>query len=153
VGSGIVDPITSPYPAAADREGSGMSVLQDWLETAHSLVPKVDRAEAERLMTAEDAVVVDVRDGTEVAATGKVAGAIHVPRGMIEFRADPLSPLHHDALRPDRAVILYCAAGFRAALAGKTLLDMGYQAVFNLGGLPEWIYDGGAVDMPLDAGM
>jgi rhodanese-related sulfurtransferase len=50
-------------------------------------------------------------------------------------------------------VILYCAAGARAALAGKTQLDMGYRRAFNLGGLPEWIHEGGAVDMPLDAGM
>jgi rhodanese-related sulfurtransferase len=130
-----------------------MSGLQEWLDEARAVVPSVDRAEAERLISEEGALVVDVRDGTEVAATGKVAGAHHIPRGMIEFRADPGSPLRNEALHPDRTVILYCAAGARAALAGKTLLDMGYRRVFNLGGLPEWIHEGGAVDMPLDGGM
>ena len=130
-----------------------MSALEERLAAARAAVPAVDRAETERLVTEEDAVVIDVRDGTEVASTGKVAGALHVPRGMLEFRADPSSPLHQDDLRPDRPVVLYCAAGGRAALAGKTLLEMGYRRVYNLGGLPDWVAEGGPVDQPLDSGM
>jgi rhodanese-related sulfurtransferase len=85
----------------------------------------------------------DVRDAPEVAASGKVAGALHVSRGMLEFRADPESPYHDKNFDKDKAVILYCASGGRAALAGKLLKDMGYDKVYNVGGFKDWT---GAVD-------
>jgi rhodanese-related sulfurtransferase len=80
----------------------------------------------------------DVRDAPEVAASGKVAGALHVSRGMLEFRADPESPYHDKNFDKDKAVILYCASGGRAALAGKLLKDMGYDKVYNVGGFKDW---------------
>ena len=88
-------------------------------------------------------LVLDVRDAPEVAASGKVAGALHVSRGMLEFRADPESPYHDKNFDKDKAVILYCASGGRAALAGKLLKDMGYDKVYNVGGFKDWT---GAVD-------
>ena len=72
--------------------------------------------------------------------------AIAVQRGLLEFKADPTAPTHDPNFRPDRPVILYCASGGRAALAGKTLKDMGYTDVRNLGGLKDWIAGGGAVE-------
>ena len=97
-------------------------------------------------MATGDALVVDIRDGAEIAASGKVAGAIAVSRGMLEFRAAPDAPTHDPAFRTDRPVILYCGSGGRAALAGKTLLDLGFQDVRNLGGFKDWVAAGGAVD-------
>ena len=91
-------------------------------------------------------LIVDVRDGTEVAASGKAKGAIAVARGSLESRADPESPNHNPAFRKDRPVILYCAGGGRAALAGKTLKDMGFSDVRNLGGFKDWVAGGGAVE-------
>jgi rhodanese-related sulfurtransferase len=91
-------------------------------------------------------LMVDVRDGHEVQSTGKVQGATHVPRGMIEFRADPESPYHDKAFSRDKTVILYCASGGRSALAGKTLKDMGYPDVRNLGGFKDWAESGGSVE-------
>ena len=84
-----------------------------------------------------DALVLDVRDGTEVAASGKLKGALAISRGMLEFKADPAVPSYDPALRKDRPVLLYCASGGRAALAGQTLLDMGFTDVHNLGGFKE----------------
>jgi len=91
-------------------------------------------------------LMVDVRDGSEVEKSGKAAGAVHVSRGMLEFRADPESPAHDRNFAKDKTVILYCGSGGRAALAGKLLKDMGYGEVFNAGGFKDWTDSGGAVE-------
>jgi rhodanese-related sulfurtransferase len=109
-------------------------------------VPKVTPAEAKAMISRGDALVVDVRDGTEVAANGKVAGAVPVSRGMLEFRADPESPYHDKRFDKAKPVILYCASGGRSALSGKTLKDMGYAEVYNLGAFKDWAESGGAVE-------
>ena len=66
-----------------------------------------------------------------------------IPRGLIEFAADDTTPLHNEALTKDKDIYLVCAAGGMAALAGKTLKDMGYDKVTNIGGISEWIDAGG----------
>ena len=111
--------------------------VKEMLAAANGAVPRVSPDEARRLMAEADALVVDVRDGTEVAKTGKIKGAVHVSRGMIEFKADAETPYHDAAFRKDRPVILYCASGGRSALAGRTLQEMGYERVHNLGGFKE----------------
>lgn len=126
--------------------------LKEMIEAANAVVPKVDRAAAEALI-AEGALVLDVRDAPELVSTGKVAGARHVSRGMLEFRADAASPLHDPELRPERPVVVYCGAGGRAALAGKLLRDMGFARVYNLGAFKDWVEAGGAVERPLEGGM
>ncbi len=110
--------------------------VKQLMAAANEAVPKISADEARKLM-AKDALVVDVRDGTEVAKTGKLKGAVHVSRGMIEFRADADTPYHDPQFRKDRPVILYCASGGRSALAGKVLKDMGYTNVHNLGGFKD----------------
>lgn len=86
-----------------------------------------------------DTVLVDVRDGTERNRDGEIPGSIHVSRGMLEFHADPESPVHNPALSPARRVILYCGTGGRSALAAKTLVDMGFEDVASLaGGFAAW---------------
>jgi rhodanese-related sulfurtransferase len=102
------------------------------LAAANEVVPRVTAEEARALID-EGALLVDVRDGTEVVASGKISGAVNVSRGMLEFRADPEHPYHDQDFRLHRPVILYCASGGRSALAGKTLKEMGYERVFNLG--------------------
>ncbi|HEY2836803.1 MAG TPA: rhodanese-like domain-containing protein [Rhizomicrobium sp.] len=119
--------------------------VKDMIAAADAEVPRITPAEAKALI-AEGAVVVDVRDSAELAAGGKVKGAIHIPRGSLEFKADDTTGYHDKNLAKDKPVILYCAAGSRAALAGKALKDMGYKRVFNLGGFKEWVEAGGPVD-------
>jgi len=113
------------------------------LEAANAVVPKITSDQAAEMIKNGNTLVLDVRDAPEVAASGKVAGALHVSRGMLEFRADPESPYHDKNFDKDKAVILYCASGGRAALAGKLLKDMGYNKVYNVGGFKDWT---GAVD-------
>ena len=100
-----------------------------------------------------DVLLVDVRDAPEVEKTGKIAGAVHVSRGMLEFRADPESPFHDKSFAKDRTILLYCASGGRSALSGKALKDMGFEQVYNAGGFKEWAEAGGAVDHPIESGM
>ena len=84
---------------------------------------------------AEATVLVDLREREEIARDGLLPGAIHVPRGLLEFAADSASPLHNPALSPERRVILYCASGGRSATAARMLLAAGYPDVINAGGL------------------
>lgn len=123
-----------------------MKTVQSLLETANAVVPRVSPEETERLLAAGQALVVDVRDEPEIAATGCIPGAIHVSRGMLEFRADPGSPYHNPAFDTERTVILYCASGGRSALAGQALKELGYRDVRNLGGLKEWTESGRPVE-------
>lgn len=118
---------------------------KDLVAAADAVVPRISPSDAQD-MIANGALVVDVRDAPEVEQTGKVAGAVHVPRGMLEFRADPDSP-HHDAnFDKDKAVIVYCASGGRSALSGQALKELGYGEVYNLGGFGDWADSGGAVE-------
>jgi rhodanese-related sulfurtransferase len=120
--------------------------VKEMLAAANAAVPRIGRDEAAALMAKGDVLVVDVRDAPELQASGKVAGAVHVSRGMLEFRADPESPYHDPAFDRDRTVIVYCASGGRSALAGKALKDLGYRDVRNLGAFKEWAENGGAVE-------
>ena len=111
--------------------------VKDLVAEANAVVPKLSPAEAAEKMRSGDVLVVDVRDPTEVQQTGRIRGALNVSRGMLEFRADPESQYHNPAFRKDKTVLLHCASGGRSALAGKSLLDMGYTAVFNIGGFKD----------------
>jgi rhodanese-related sulfurtransferase len=105
------------------------------------------------MMTQGNALVVDVRDAPEVEKTGKIAGAVHVSRGMLEFRADAETPYHDKNFTKDKTIIVYCASGGRSALGGKVLKDMGYPQVCNLGAFKDWVDSGGPVDGPIELGM
>ena len=120
--------------------------VKQMLEAANAAVPKITPAQARELIGKGNALVVDVRDAPEVEKSGKVAGAVHVSRGMLEFRADPESPYHDKNFSRDKDVILYCASGGRSALAAKLLKDMGYERVFNLGGFKDWADAGGEIE-------
>jgi len=118
--------------------------VKQMLEAANAAVRKITPAQAREMIAKGDALVVDVRDAAEVENSGKVAGAVNVSRGMLEFRADPDSPYHDKNFSKDKTVILYCASGGRAALGGKTLVDMGYSKVYNAGGFKDWVESGAA---------
>ena len=112
-------------------------------EQVENLSP--DQVEAE--LKDADAVLVDLRDTEERQQNGSIPGAVHVTRGMLEFRADPTTPYHNKALQPDRRIILHCASGGRSALAAKTLREMGYTNVAHLdGGLNAWKESGKPIE-------
>ncbi|WP_207461030.1 rhodanese-like domain-containing protein [Azospirillum sp. SYSU D00513] len=120
--------------------------IKEMLAAANASVPRISHEEAAALVAQGNALVLDVRDPPELAADGKIAGAVNVSRGMLEFRADPESPYHDPAFDRNRTVILYCASGGRSALAGKSLQDLGYRDVRNLGAFKEWVENGGSVE-------
>jgi len=113
------------------------SSIKEMLAEANAAVPRLDPAEVRNRMNRDDVLIVDVRDAPELASGGKLKGAVHVSRGMLEFRADPESPYHNAAFQKDKTVLVYCASGGRSALSGKTLKDLGYRSVFNAGGFKE----------------
>ena len=77
---------------------------------------------------------VDVREGEELHKSGKLAGAVHVPRGLLEFQIDPNSSTHKPELSRDKKLVLYCGSGNRSSLAAKTLKDMGFEKVAHVAG-------------------
>ena len=126
--------------------------VKQMMDAANAVVPRISAAEARTLM-ANGALLIDVRDASEVEKSGKVMGAVHVSRGMLEFRADPQSPYHDKKFDPVKPVIVYCASGGRSALSGKTLKDLGYGEVYNLGAFNDWAESGGEIEKPIEPGM
>jgi len=85
------------------------------------------------------ALLVDVRETVERERDGSIPGSIHISRGLLEFQADPESPVYCKDLTTDRRVIVYCGTGGRSTLAAKTLMEMGYPDVASLaGGFAAW---------------
>ena len=112
--------------------------VKQMLEAANAAVPKITSEQAADMIKNGNTLEVDVRDAPEVAASGKIAGAVNVSRRMLEFRPEPESPYHDKNFDKGKTVILYCASGGRSALAGKLLKDMGYDKVYNVGGFKDW---------------
>ena len=100
-------------------------------------IPKITPREAMELQGRDGVVFLDVREPAEVAG-GKVAGAVEIPRGVLEWQTDKLDGAE--------TVIVYCAAGGRAALAGETLRKLGFEDVRNAGGFKDWAEAGGPVE-------
>jgi rhodanese-related sulfurtransferase len=128
------------------------SSVQWMIDAATAEVPRITPGRARELM-AKGALVVDVRDAPEIEKSGKVQGAVHVSRGMLEFRADHESPYHDRKFDRAKPIILYCASGERSALSGQTLKELGYTEVYNLGAFKDWAEAGGAIDQPIEPGM
>ncbi len=106
-------------------------------------------------MTAAEAVdrascgaltILDVREAAEVATSGRAAGALHVPLGLVGLRCDPSAPDCPSGMACDKPVALYCAAGGRSERAGEILCALGYAEVYNIGGFGDWLAAGGAVE-------
>jgi rhodanese-related sulfurtransferase len=139
--------------AEADEEKFMAANVKQMIENANAVVPRVTPAEVKEMVANGNVLVVDVRDAPEVEKSGKVAGAVHVSRGMLEFRADPESPYFDKNFARDKTLIVYCASGGRSALSGKLLKDMGYERVYNLGAFKDWAESGGPVEKPIEPGM
>ena len=88
-------------------------------------------------------VFVDVRDSAAIQESGTIAGALRIPRGFIEFAADQATQFHNPQMDKDAEIILVCGAGGQAALAGRTLVEMGFKHVSNVGGFGTWKDEGG----------
>ena len=123
-----------------------MKTAKDFMEEANAVVPRLGAEDAIAKYNAGGGVFIDVRDSGVIAGTGTIKGAHRSARGLIVFGADPATPFHNEALQKDADIYLVCGAGGQAALAGKTLKDMGFENVTNIGGFGDWKEAGGAIE-------
>ena len=121
-----------------------MTNINQLLNEANELVPRISFEDASAIMNDPNTIILDVREGQELRESGKIKGAVHVPRGLLEFIFRPEDYVEDSE---KMRILTYCAAGARAALAAKTLMDIGYKGVFNLGGFKEWVENGGEIEV------
>jgi rhodanese-related sulfurtransferase len=120
-----------------------MKTAKDYLDEANAVVRKIEFDRAIEKHKSKSAVFIDVRDSSDIAKTGTITDALKIQRGLIEFVADEATGLYNEALKKESEIILVCGAGGQAALTGKTLIDMGYTNVSNVGAIGEWEKNGG----------
>ena len=120
-----------------------MKTAKDYLDEANAVVRKIEFDRAIEKHKSKSAVFIDVRDSSDIAKTGTITDALKIQRGLIEFVADEATGLYNKALKKESEIILVCGAGGQAALTGKTLIDMGYTNVSNVGAIGEWEKNGG----------
>jgi len=121
------------------RETKMPKSASELVTEAKAQVENLDADAVERELSSGQAVLVDLREAEELTANGRIPDSVHVPRGMLEFRADPSSSYHQEPLDPSKRVILHCASGGRSALGAATLQSMGYSNVAHLdGGFKAW---------------
>jgi len=118
------------------------------LDEANARIRTIPAEEAISMLGREDTVFVDLRDPRELEREGRIPGAVHCPRGMLEFWIDPESPYHKPVFAQDKTFVFFCAAGWRSALSTATAQDMGLKPVAHVeGGFTAWREAGGPVDV------
>jgi rhodanese-related sulfurtransferase len=117
------------------------------VEAARREIREVTASEAMTMAAQPDVVLVDIRDPRELEREGRVPGAFHCTRGMLEFWIDPESPYYKPVFGEDKAFVFFCAGGMRSVLAAKVAQDMGLKPVAHIiGGFKAWRDSGGAID-------
>jgi rhodanese-related sulfurtransferase len=117
------------------------------VEAARSQIEEIKVEDAMALVGRDDVLLVDIRDPRELERDGRVPGAFHCPRGMLEFWIDPESPYYKPVFGEDRKYVFFCGGGMRSVLATKVAQDMGLQPVAHIiGGFGAWKKAGGPVE-------
>tara|TARA_B100000965_G_C19376600_1_gene662741 strand:- start:39 stop:428 length:390 start_codon:yes stop_codon:yes gene_type:complete len=120
------------------------NTLSRLLEEANKIVTRLSYEET-CIKINDGATIIDVREESELNQNGMIKNAIHIPRGLIEFILSPDSPKNPSNINKDTIILVYCAGGYRSALAAKSLLELGFNNVFNIGGFDEWVNNGGEI--------
>tara|TARA_B100000676_G_C17712161_1_gene646876 strand:+ start:333 stop:722 length:390 start_codon:yes stop_codon:yes gene_type:complete len=120
------------------------NTLSRLLEEANKIVARLSYEET-CIKINDGATIIDVREESELNQNGMIKNAIHIPRGLIEFILSPDSPKNPKNINKDTIILVYCAGGYRSALAAKSLLELGFNNVFNIGGFDEWVNNGGEI--------
>jgi|TARA_B110000967_G_scaffold20685_1_gene19317 rhodanese-related sulfurtransferase len=120
--------------------------LESLLIEANDQIKKLSYEETVEIIHNSKHVIIDVREESEVNFSGLIKNAVNIPRGVIEFKLKPNSLQNPINIDSDTTILVYCAAGFRSALAAKSLEDAGFDNVFNIGGFAEWISNGGDLE-------
>ena len=113
--------------------------IQKLLQEANDCVPRLSFEEANNIISKTRTLIVDVRESSEVEATGLIKNAVNIPKSIIDSNFDHSLIKDHLNNNEDATILVYCAVGIRSALVGHLLLNQGYKNVFNLGGYSEWI--------------
>jgi len=123
-----------------------IKTVKSMVDAANAAITTYSIEEARDLHGRDDVQFIDIRDVRELEREGVIPGAFHAPRGMLEFWVDPSSPYHKPLFAQDKRFVLFCAAGWRSALATKTLQDMGLPKVAHIdGGFGAWKASGAPV--------
>jgi len=121
--------------------------VKQLVEAAKQEIEEISAEDAIQLLDDDNVVIVDIRDVRELARDGKIPGAIHAPRGMLEFWVDPESPYHKDVFAQDKKYVFHCASGWRSALATQAVQNMGLKPVAHIeSGFSGWKKAGGPVE-------
>jgi len=112
--------------------------IQKLLQEANDCVPRLSFEEANNIISKTRTLIVDVRESSEVEATGLIKNAVNIPKSIIDSNFDHSLIKDHLNNNEDATILVYCAVGIRSALVGHLLLNQGYKNVFNLGGYSEW---------------
>ena len=121
----------------------------DLVAEARARIREIPAAEALGMFDDDSFQIVDLRDPRELAREGRIPGALHCPRGMIEFWVDPGSPYFKPVFGEDKTFVFHCASGWRSALTVATLKDLGFQNAAHISdGFKGWVAAGGPVEMP-----
>ena len=119
--------------------------LELLLQEANNEIKRLSFDESLSFISESNTVIIDVREESEVHNLGLIKNAIHIPRGILEFKLIPNSPNNPVKIDDSTKILVYCAGGYRSALAAKTLKDLGFKNVYNLGGYSEWVDNGGDI--------
>jgi rhodanese-related sulfurtransferase len=121
--------------------------VKELVAEARAEIETIDAKTAIKLKEDPDVLLVDLRDIRELNRDGKVPGALHAPRGMLEFWVDPESPYYREVFGTGKKFVFFCAGGLRSALAAQTVQRMGLEPVCHIeGGFRAWREAGGAVE-------
>ena len=119
--------------------------LNDLLIEANNEVRSLDYVETLNKIERDKCVIIDVREESELIQHGYIKNAINIPRGLIEFKLEPDSAKNPISIDDNTNILVYCAGGYRSALAAKVLQDLGFKNVFNIGGFADWVNSGGEI--------
>ena len=120
-----------------------IKTLESLLEDANKIIKRLSYDETLEMLSAAESVIIDVREESEVQASGLIKGAINIPKSLFDNNfSSNLIESHIDD--PDKTkILMYCAVGVRSAFVGLTLVNQGYKNVLNIGGYSEWVSNGG----------
>jgi len=120
--------------------------LETMLIEANKNVDRLTYEETCNILKQPNTFIIDVREESEVANFGLIKNAIHIPRGLIEFKIELNSSNNPAGINNNSNLLFYCAGGYRSALAANAVKSLGFQNVYNIGGFGEWVNNGGEIE-------
>jgi len=120
--------------------------IQKLLQEANDHVPRLSFEEANNLIATANTLIIDVRETSEIEATGLIKNAVNIPKSIIDANFDHSLISNHLNNNEDVTILVYCAVGIRSALVGHKLIKNGYKKVLNLGGFTEWVSFNGPIE-------